>query len=613
MDISQENLAKLEALNNQKVMDIVEMTVDLCNPEKVTVITDAEEDIEYIRELSLENGEEKPLKREGHTYHFDGYNDQARDKENTKYLLTGEENLDLDINSIDREEGLNEVLSYLDGSMKGKEMLVRFFSLGPNDSPFTILAMQITDSAYVAHSEDILYRQGYNDFKKMNDADDFFHFIHSAGKLGENGNSIDIDKRRVYIDLKKNRVFSTNTQYAGNTVGLKKLAFRLAIKRASREGWLAEHMFISAVHGPGDRTSSFTGAFPSACGKTSTAMIPGQTVVGDDIAYLKNIEGEVRAVNVEKGIFGIIRDVNEENDPLIYKTLTTPRELIVTNILVKDGKPYWLGMGEEIPEEGINFSGEWYQGKTDENGNQIPPAHKNARYTIRISDLDNCDDCYDDPQGVPVKGVVYGGRDSDTSVPVMETYTWEQGVMVGACLESETTAATLGKAGERKHNPMANLDFLAIPIGKYIQNHIDFGNRAEDTPKVFGVNYFLKDDSGDYLNAIIDKKIWLQWMERRVNGELDAIETPVGYIPVYDDLKELFAGYLDKEYTREEYEEQFSIRLDKYSAKYERMQDIYSELEVPEIFRNELKEQQQRLEKAKEKHGKTVLSPSELN
>ncbi|MFW6006668.1 MAG: phosphoenolpyruvate carboxykinase (GTP) [Bacillota bacterium] len=608
-DLRKESKKKLDALNNEYVNEVVEMAIELCNPDKVSVITDDPEELEYIRKLALKNGEEKPLNKEGHTYHFDGMNDQARDKENTKYLLSGDEEFDLDINSIERVEGLEEILTYLAGSMQGKEMLVRFFSLGPTDSPFTMPAIQITDSSYVAHSEDILYRPGYNEFKKLNGSDDFFYFIHSAGRL-ENGVSADIDKRRIYIDLKKDRVLSVNNQYAGNSVGLKKLAFRLAIKKASNEGWLAEHMFISAVNGPEERKTYITGAFPSACGKTSTAMVPGNTVVGDDIAYLRLMDGDVRAANVENGIFGIIRDVNPDDDPLIYKVLTTPREMIFSNILVKDGEPYWLGMGEEVPEEGINFSGEWYKGKTDEEGNEIPPAHKNARYTIRISDLDNSDEKYNAPEGVPVEAFVYGGRDSDTSVPVAETLNWSHGVLLGACIESETTAATLGKAGERKHNPMANLDFLALPIGEYIQNHLDFGQKAENTPSVFGVNYFLKDNEGNYLNAIIDKTIWLQWMDRRVNGEMDAVKTPIGYIPRYEDLVELFDEYLDKEYTRDDYVKQFSIRLDKYINKYQRMQDIYSDLSsIPEEFMHELKAQQERLEELKDASDSSLVSP----
>ncbi len=610
MELSRENREKLDYLKNNYVNDFIKMAVELCKPERVKVITDANEDITYVRKLALETGEEKELKIKGHTYHFDGYYDQARDKENTKYLLAGDEDLGVGINSINRDQGLKEVLSYLDGSMQGKIMIVRFFSLGPNNSEFSIPALQITDSSYVAHSEDILYRSGYSDFKNLQGSDEFFSFLHSAGRL-ENGVSADVDKRRIYIDLKENRVFSVNNQYAGNSLGLKKLAFRLAINKASEEGWLAEHMFISGVHGPADRVSYFTGAFPSACGKTSTAMIPGQTVVGDDIAYLKNIKGNVKAVNVEAGLFGILRDVNPDDDPVIYKALTTPREMIFSNILVKDGKPYWLGMGKEISGDGINFSGKWYKGKIDENGNEIPPAHKNARYTIRINELENCDPGYDDKRGVKVDGFIYGGRDSDTNIPIAESLSWEHGVLLGACLESETTSATLGREGERKHNPMANLDFLAIPLGKYIKNHLKFKEGLNKLPKIFAVNYFLKDpETGKYFNDILDKKIWMQWMERRVHGEVKASKTPVGYIPKFRDLRELFARYLNKEYTEEEYTKQFTIKIDKYLNKYKRMAKIFTELPVlPPEFKEQLSGQKKRLQECKEKFGKKEISP----
>jgi phosphoenolpyruvate carboxykinase (GTP) len=532
LELSSINQEKLKKINNEKVEELLEFAIDLCKPDKVSIIDDSKEDIKYIRELALENNEEKPLEMEGHTVHFDGYQDQARDKENTKYLVEEELDLDLNINTIDREEGLDEILGYLNGSMQNKEMLVRFFSLGPNKSDFSLPAMQITDSSYVAHSEDILYRQGYEDFKELEGSENFFFFLHSAGRL-ENGVSADINKRRIYIDLKKDQVFSVNNQYAGNSLGLKKLAFRLAIRKAVKEGWLAEHMFISGVNGPGDRKTYFTGAFPSGCGKTSTAMIPGHTIVGDDIAYMKLKGNDVRAVNVENGAFGIIRDVNPEDDPIIYNTLTTPRELIFSNVLVKDGKPYWLGMGKEIPEKGINFSGKWHKGKTDDGGNEIPHAHKNARYTIRISDLENCDENYDKKEGVKVDGMIFGGRDSDTSVPVAETLSWSHGVFMASSLESETTSATLDKQGERKHNPMANLDFSSVPISDYINNYLEFGKKAKQQPSIFTVNYFLKNpENGEYLNGMLDKKIWLLWMGKRVHGEVKAIDLQLDIYPI---------------------------------------------------------------------------------
>lgn len=602
------DLQKLEELNNQHVIKVVEEAILLCRPAKVTVITDSKEDIAYVRELALINGEETKLKMEGHTIHFDGYYDQGRDKQHAKYLLSQDVDWGIEVNSLEKEKGLKEIYSYLDGSMAGKEMLVRFFSLGPTNSIFSILALQITDSAYVAHSEDILYRPAYEEFKKLNGSPDFFFFLHSAGRL-ENGVSVDIDKRRIYIDLEENRVYSVNNQYAGNSLGLKKLAFRLAIKKANEEGWLAEHMFIMGVHGPNGRITYFTGAYPSACGKTSTAMIPGQTVVGDDIAYLRKIDGVIRTVNMESGIFGIIHSVNSEDVPVIFQALTSPGEVIFSNVLINNGVPYWGGMKKDIPDKGINFSGEWFEGKKDKQGKEIPCSHKNARYTLRLNELKNIDSKANDPGGVPVKAIFYGGRDSDTTIPIVESLTWAHGVFLGATVESETTAATLGARGVRKYNPMANLDFISVPLGTYIENHLKFIKDLRVIPKIYATNYFLKDETGKYLNGKMDKRVWLLWAEGRVYGEYEAIETPVGLIPKYEDLKTLFIRELGKDYAQAEYIKQFSLRVVKYLEKMERMSKIFENIKMPAAFSEELKAQTERLKLAKTKYGEDIISP----
>jgi len=607
------NFEKLKQLNNKHVEEIVEEFVNLCKPEKVTVITDSKEDIDYVRQQSIQKGEEAKLAMEGHTIHFDGYNDQARDKANTKVLLPKGVQVAKAINTEEREKGIKEVLDIMNGCMKGREMFVRFFCLGPLNSEFSILALQLTDSTYVCHSEDMLYRTGFEQFKKLKDQKDFFYFIHSAGEL-ENGVSKNTDKRRVYMDLQENRVFTVNNQYAGNSVGLKKLALRLAIKKANDEDWLTEHMFVMGVHPKGkERVTFFTGAFPSACGKTSTAMLPDQTIIGDDIAYLRiNDKGVAHAVNIEQGIFGIIRDVSRENDPYIYKALTTPREAIFSNVLVNDGKPYWLGMGAETPKEGINHSGKWTEGKKDKDGKEVTISHKNARYTLRISDLENADPQADDPKGVPVSGFIYGGRDSNTTVPVVESLNWPHGVFSGVVLESETTAATLGAEGQLSHNPMANIDFLTVPLSTYINNHIKFGEGLDKDIKVFSTNYFLKE--GDkYLNGMLDKKVWILWMEGRCNNEFEAIETPVGLIPKHEDLKALFKEELGKDYPEEDYDKQFSIRLGKYLAKMDRIELIFkAEENIPKVFWEHFEQQKQRLLDAREKYGKETVKPEEF-
>lgn len=606
----EEGYEKLSNLNNPVVTDFVARYLNHCNPDSAFVRANSNEDAEYIRRKSIETGEEKSLKTEEHTVHFDGYNDQARDKENTKFLFPPGKSLGPQFNSIEKEKGLKEIRQYLENIMEGKEAYICFFSLGPKESRFSIPALQITDSAYVAHSEDILYRDGYDLFKlnKFESEDEFFKFVHSAGAL-ENCVSKEIEERRVYTDLDSKIVFSTNTQYGGNTIGAKKLAMRLAIKKGSEEGWLAEHMFLMGIHGPNDRITYFSGAFPSACGKTSTSMMEGESLVGDDITYIREINGEARAANPENGIFGIIRDVNPKNDPLIWKAITTPGEVIFSNVLVHDGEPYWMGMGKEIPDKGINHSGKWWKGKKDSKGKKINPSHRNARYTLRISDLGNEDPRLEDPEGVKLEGIIYGGRDSDTWVPVEEAFNWKHGILTkGAALESETTSATLGKSGTRRFNPMSNLDFLSIPIGDYIKNQLEFGEKLEDKPSIFSVNYFLKDEDDRYLHGMHDKKIWAKWMELRTQGEVEAIETPTGLIPKYEDLKELFEEILDKEYTKEEYKKQFTIRIPEHLSKIERVENIYkNDIEnPPNVLFEELEKQRKRLEKAQAEYGEYI-------
>ncbi len=611
-----ESFAKLQAIDSDELHAFVADAVELCQPATLKVCGDDPADVAWIRQGAIDNREETPLALDGHTVHFDNYpHDQGRDKKMTRYLVPADAPLSKNLNQIEREEGLADVRGRLAGAMKGRTMLVRFFCLGPANSVFAIPCAQITDSYYVAHSEDLLYRGGYGEFKRLGQDCKFFRFLHSAGKLTDTNVSAEMDKKRIYIDYTREVIYSVNTQYAGNTMGLKKLALRLAIRKADVEGWLAEHMFVMGIHGPKGRVTYFTGAFPSACGKTSTAMLPGETIIGDDLAYFRAIDGEARAVNVEVGIFGIISNVNPADDPVIHEVLTTPGEVIFTNLLVTDGKPYWYGMGEDFPAEGINAAGDWHEGKIDQFGNEIPPANKgNARYTISLRALANLDKELDNPLGVPVGGIIYGGRDSDTSVPVQQSFDWTHGIVAyGASLESETTAATLGATGVRTFNLMSNMDFLAIPLGKYIQNNLEFANGLKAPPAVFGVNYFQKDDSGKFLTGMRDKGVWVKWMELRVHGEVEAIKTPTGWIPRYEDLAPLFKQVLGKDYSRADYDRQFTIRVQENLAKLERIEKIYRNdvADTPQVIFDVIIAQRKRLQDLRDAKGDYVL-PGDL-
>ncbi len=605
--LGKDNYQKLLEIDNPKLHQFVAKYIELCNPDSVFVCTDSANDIRYIRESVIRNKEEEKLAIEGHTVHFDGYYDQARDKERTKFLVPRGVDLGPNLNAIDKEQGLAELDGIMRNIMQGHELYVRFFCLGPTNSEFSIPCVQLTDSGYVAHSEDLLYRWGYEEFKRQGRNAKFFKFVHSAGELDARMTSKNIDKRRIYIDTDDEIVYSANTQYGGNTIGLKKPAMRLGISRASKENWLTEHMFVMGVSGPNGRVTYFTGAFPSLCGKTSTSMIKGESIVGDDIAYFRKRGGKAYAVNVESGMFGIIMGVNSKDDPIIWKVLHSPNEIIFSNILVTEDKDaYWIGKDDKVPPKGINHSGEWSIGNKDAQGNEITPSHRNARFTLDLKLLENVSPCLNDPNGVEVGGIIYGGRDSDTWVPVEESFDWVHGIITkGASIESETTAATLGKEGVRKFNLMSNLDFLSIPLGKYIESNLNFGAELENPPLVFSVNYFLKDEDGNFMNEKTDKAVWLKWMELRVHNEVKAIRTPTGFIPIYADLVRLFKEATNKEYSGDDYVKQFTTRVPAHLAKIDRIIEIYKTkvLNTPQVLFEVLNKQKDRLLKARERYG----------
>jgi len=606
---------RLMKIDNPGLHQFIAKYIELCNPAKVFVSKDTPDDFNYIREIALNKGEEKKLTTPGHTIHFENYYDQGRDKKNTGILISKGANLGEAIETKDRDTALNDINEILKDIMRDKEMFICFFCLGPTNSEFSIPCVQITDSSYVAHSEIILYRPGYEEFIRQGPNARFFKFVHSQGELDERKTCKNLDKRRIYIDLKENLVYSVNTQYGGNTIGLKKLAMRLAINHASKEGWLVEHMLIMGIHGPEGRVTYFTGAFPSLCGKTSTAMLDGETIIGDDIAYLRIKNGEVKAVNVEKGMFGIIQGVNSKDDPSQWKALHSPGEIIFSNVLVtSEGNVHWIGRDGEVPPKGENHSGEWWIGKTDKDGKEILCSHPNARFTIDLRMFDNLDRRLNEPAGVVIGAFVYGGRDSDTWVPVEESFDWVHGIITkGASLESETTAATLGKEGVREFNPMSNLDFLSIPIGRYIQINLDFARELKKPPKIFSVNYFLKGKDGKFLNEKTDKRVWYKWMELRVHDEVNAIDTPTGRIPMYDDLKELFKNVLKKDYKKEDYTEQFSIRIPENLTKIERIEKIYQTKvhDSPHLVFEILNAQRKRLIEYQKQYG-DYIPPEKL-
>jgi phosphoenolpyruvate carboxykinase (GTP) len=312
-------------------------------------------------------------------------------------------------------------------------------------------------------------------------------------------------------------------------------------------------------------------------------MIPGEKIVGDDIAYFRNINNEFRAVNVEFGMFGIIKDVNAKDDPVIFKNLMINQEVIFSNVLESaEKKPYWLGMGVDAPDKGRNHFGEWTKGVKDSKGNEVAVAHGNARYTMRLDYLDNIDkEGFEAKDGVKVEGVLYGGRDSDITVPVEESPSWRDGILLkAATLESETTSATLGAEGVRNPSPMANMDFVSYPLGEYTMNNIKFGEGVKDTPKIFSNNYFMRNAEGNFMTSKLAKRVWLHWAEGRIHDEYDTLDTPTGKIPMYSDLKVLFKKYLDEDFTEADYNYLFAFRCTKWIEKLERTKAFYAKMDA---------------------------------
>ena len=542
------------------------------SPASIFINTGSSEDMAYIRRKAQELGEEFQLSMKNHTCHFDGPGDQGRDTANTKYLAYADTEISSLQKKLDHDVGEKEVRTIMTDIMKTKEMIISFISRGPVGSPVADPTLQMTDSFYVIHSEFLLYRMMDPDAFSKDVADKGYMFInfHSAGELTDTNVSADLDERRIYMDVERFCSYSCNNQYAGNSVAPKKINHRFANMNNLRNYFgkrLDEHMFIAGFEME-DEVVYFAGAYPSGCGKTGTAMT-GTNLIGDDLAkiFIDSESGEVRAVNPERGMFGIIEGVNRQDDPETMDVLAGEgNEVIFSNLLVSDEKPYWEGMGELLPERGRNFDGEW----SAQSGKLA--SHKNARFTILLDTLDNYDTATEKPEGVKLSGLLYGGRDYTTMPTIVMAHDWMSSVVHGAIIRSATTATEIGADGSEKRSPFANEAFFPGPLANYINHYVAFGENpniaSENLPSGFQVNYWLHKSGRGILapgeaDGLIgekrDTKVWMRIMALMHQGKVETIWTPIGRIPKYQDLKELFKEVIDKEYEKEIYTKQFSL------------------------------------------------------
>ena len=610
-----ETVARLAKITHGEALLKIANAISMTEPDGVFVNTGSEQDLRLVRKMSIEKGEEAPLAMKDHTIHFDLPQEQARIIDRTFYILNEGEKASSLAKSVLRSEAHQYIQPHMSGIARGKTLFVGFFSRGPIGAAAALPALEITTSTYVMHSANLLFRSVYNQFDaEAERAGLFLTNVHSEGPHRPE----DLPNARVFMDRSWLTTFSVFCTYAGNTLLLKKGNHRFAVDLATyyqREDKLSEHMFITGITDSDGRQTFFAGAAPSGCGKTATAMV-GTDFIGDDLAQLWIAEdGTLRGINPEIGIFGIVSDVKREDDPYLMQALREEgAEVIWSNVLIDDkGVPHWEGNGEEHPDRGTNFQGEWWEGKTDEKGNPIPISNPNARCTLLCTSIGNYNEAVaEDPRGVEIKVITYSGRDSDTMPPVRVAKSPDQGVVIGASILSAATATEMGARGVRRQ-PWANEPFIPGPLADYMDAQFAFFNseRLTHKPIIAGLNYFLTHGArGGQGTGLLgekrDVKVWLGWLKQRANGEVDAIETPIGFIPRYEDLKELFAG-IDKAYPKELYDRQFAFYVDNILARIDLQEEAYSKEEntPPRLFQV-YEEQRAALQALKEKHGPIV-------
>ena len=613
---------RINQIRNQEAILKIANSIAMCDPDSVFINTGSEADRHFIRELSLKKSEEAKLAMENHTVHYDLKEEQGRIIDRTFYIANENEMISSLANQMNRKKALDEIRQIMTSIMNDKIMIVGFYLRGPVGSPVSNPALEITSSAYVTHSAEILYKNIFDVFdREVDRLGHFFTNIHSEGL----NRSQDLIHARVFMDRSHWTTYSMNCTYAGNTLLLKKGNHRFSVDKAvyeKRGNELAEHMFITGIKGSAGRVTWFAGAAPSGCGKTTTAMA-GDHFIGDDLAQMWIADdGFVRSVNPEIGIFGIVADVNWDGDPELMKVLRKPgTEVIWSNVLVdKDGVPHWTGNGEKQPEKGVNFQGEWWEGKTDEKGKPIPISHPNARCTLSSKSLSNYSEYSEDSQGVQIRVITYSGRDSDTMPPVWVAETADQGVVIGACIVSAATATEVGASGI-KRAPWANAPFIPGALGDYMDAQFKFFNspkiHTDKRPVMAGLNYFLTDQarggaSSNLLGEKKDVKVWLSWIEGLVYGEINFIWSPVGLLPEYEDLKTLFEEIIHKNYAYSLYQKQFSLYIDKIITRVHLQLESYrKEPNIPEKLFEVLNKQKEDLLRLKESFG-PIVTPDQL-
>lgn len=523
--------------SNKAVKQWVDEMAKLTKPDEIVWIDGSEEERERLTKQSISAGEVLELNQEklpGCLYHRTAVNDVARVEHLTFICTSKKEEAGPTNNWMAPADAYAKLGKLFDGAMKGRTMYVIPYIMGPAGSPFSKVGIEITDSIYVVLNMRIMTRMGKIAMDQLGDSADFVKGLHSKGEL-------DPEKRFICHFPEDNAIWSIGSGYGGNVLlGKKCFSLRIASYMGRNEGWMAEHMLILGLEDPKGNVSYIAAAFPSACGKTNLAMLvppdafPGYKVwtVGDDIAWLRiGEDGRLWAVNPEAGFFGVAPGTSMKSNP--NALLTTQSNTIFTNVLLtEDNTVWWEGMGVETPKKGTDWKGNPWTSESTEKG-----AHPNSRFTAPARQCPCISPEWENPKGVPISAMVFGGRRARVAPLVYQSFSWEHGVFVGATMASETTAAATGAVGVVRRDPMAMLPFCGYNMGDYFAHWLEMGKKIPNPPKIFNVNWFRTDENGKFIwPGFGDNLRVLRWILARCNGEVDAVETPIGYLPKVDDI-----------------------------------------------------------------------------